>query len=265
MPPFEIPIIPTIVTEAASFVAIIFVTWLIAHFVNSFLGRVLKLGPPLVLAHIRRLTLTFIWLIGVLLALAQIGLRIEILLLLIGLIGVALAIANRETLENVASKYFADFYIPFKVGDSIAIHGYSGKVIEINPISTVLISENENLVSVPNSLFLREVVVNSTPKAWKEVTIPIMISNEIPLASFESNVLRSCNKFKHHLDERFPPILTVKNREAKTTELTLILMIKEPETKDAIVSTITKKVSEIQAEMKNASHQSPSSEKLVQE
>ena len=252
MPTFTIP---TIVTEAVSFVAIILVTWLIAHFVGRFLGRMLRRGPPLVLAHIRRLTFTFIWLIGILLALAQIGLNINILLLLIGLIGVALAIANRETLENVASKYFADFYIPFKVGDSIIIRGYSGKVIEINPISTVLITENENLISVPNSLFLKEVVVNSTPKAWKEVTVPIMISNEIPLAGFESGILRSCHKLKHLLDERFPPILTVKNREAKTTELTLTLMIKDPETKDTIVSTITSKVSEIQEQMKSATHQ----------
>jgi small conductance mechanosensitive channel len=246
--------ITPILTAATSFAAIIVVTWLVAHFVGSFLGRILRSGPPLVSAHVRRLTLTFIWIIGILLALEQIGLRIEILLLLIGIIAVALAIANRETLENVASKYFADFYIPFKVGDSITIHGYSGKVIEINPISTVLINDKEDLISVPNSLFLREVVVNITPKAWKEVTIPIMITNDIPLPSFESEILRSSNKLKHHLDERFPPILTVKNRGDKTTELTLTLMVKEPETKDAIVSAVTKRVAEIQDQMKKIVH-----------
>ena len=257
MATFNIPAIPAIVTQLISFMVIILGTWLLAHFAGSFLQRMLKHGPPLVLAHIRRLTITLIWLIGVLLALAQIGLQIDILLLLIGLIGIAIAIANRQTLENVAAKYFADFYIPFKVGDSITIRGQSGKVIEINPISTVLITEDENLISVPNSLFMREVVVNSTPKAWKEITIPIMISSEITLADFESNTLRSCHKLRHLLDERFPPILTVKNRDAKTTELVLTLMIKEPGTKDAIVSTITSKVSEIQDRMKKAARHPP--------
>jgi len=244
-----------ILTTAISFAAIVVVTWLVTHFVGTFLTRILRSGPPLVSVHVRRLTLTFIWIVGILLALEQIGLRIEILLLLIAIIGVALAIANRETLENIASKYFADFYIPFKVGDSIAIHGYSGKVIEINPISTVLINDNEDLISVPNSLFLREVVVNSTPKAWKKVAIPIMISNDIPLPNFESDIIRSCNKLKHHLDERFPPIMTVKNRGDKTTELILTLMVKEPETKDAIVSAVTKKVAEVQDQMKKNIHQ----------
>jgi small conductance mechanosensitive channel len=248
--------LPAFITTIISFVAIIVVTWLIGHFANSFLARILRHGPPLISVHVRRLTVAFIWMLGILVALEQVGLRIEILLLLIAIMGVALVIANRETLENVASKYFADFYIPFKVGDSITIRGYSGQVIEINPISTVLITENENLISVPNSLFLRDVVVNSTPKAWKEVAIPIIMSNDIPLAAFESEILRSCNKLKNHLDERFPPILNVKNRGTKTTELVLTLMIRVPETKDAIVSTVTEKVAEIQDRMKSAKTQS---------
>jgi small conductance mechanosensitive channel len=250
--------VPAFVTTIISFVAIIVVTWLIAHFANSFLSRILRHGPPLISVHVRRLTVAFIWIVGILVALEQVGLRIEILLLLIAIIGIVLVMANRETLENVASKYFADFYIPFKVGDSITIRGYSGKVIEINPISTVLISENENLISIPNSLFLRDVVINSTPKAWKEVAIPIMMSNDMPLAAFESEILRSCNKLKHHLDERFPPILTVKNRGTKTTELILTLMVREPETKDALVSTVSEKVAEIQERMKGTKTQSNS-------
>jgi small conductance mechanosensitive channel len=248
--------IPPILGSAISAVAILVATWLVARFTGSFLARILRSGPPLVAVHVKRLAVTIIWLFGILFALDQIGLRSEILLLLIALVGIALAIANKETLENIASKYFADFYIPFKVGDTIAIRGFSGKVIEINPISTVLITESEDLISIPNSLFLREVVVNSTPKAWKEVSIPIMISSHIPLASFESEILRSCNKLRHHLDERFPPILTVKNRGDKTTELTLTLMVKEPETKDNIVSTISSNVSEIQDRIRKSGHQS---------
>jgi hypothetical protein len=66
------------------------------------------------------------------------------------------------------------------------------------------------------------------------------------------------------LDERFPPILAVKNRETNRTELTLTLMIKEPETKDMIVSTITKRVQEIQEEMKTGANQSHSSKEGVE-
>jgi len=49
--------------------------------------------------------------------------------------------------------------------------------------------------------------------------------------------------------------MTVKNRGDKTTELTLTLMVREPETKDAIVSAVTKKVAEVQDQMKKNVHQ----------
>jgi len=228
-----------------SFLSIILATWVVARVLSTLLGKLLKGVAPLVAVHAKRLIWIFIWLLGVLFALEQLGLRIDVLLLLIGLLGAALLIANREVLQNFASKYFSDVYIPFKVGDTIKVREYSGKVIEINPMSTILITDEEEVVSIPNSIFIRETVVNITPQVWKEVTIPILISGEIDLAEFESETLKSCNKLKLHLDERFPPILTVKNREAKSTELVLTLMIKEPNRKDAIISEINSKVAEI--------------------
>jgi small conductance mechanosensitive channel len=224
---------------------VIFATWLIAHFLNSFLGRLLKRITPIVATHIRRLAWTFVWVLGILFALEQLGLRVDLLFLLVGLFGVAMIIANKEILEDLAAKYFSDVYIPFKVGDSIEVREYSGRVIEINPVSTILITDNEKLISIPNSIFLREIVLNTTPKAWKEVTVPIVIGSEVDLAEFESEILKSCNKLKLHLDERFPPILTIKKREQKSTELVLTLMVKEPERKDSIVSEINSRVAEI--------------------
>jgi small conductance mechanosensitive channel len=200
--------------------------------------------------HIRRIIWVFIWLLGTLLALEQLGLKMDILLLLIGLIGGALIIAAKDVLQNLASRYFSDVYVPFKVGDSINVHKYSGKVIEINPMSTILITDNEEVVSIPNSIFIREAVVNTTHQAWKEAIVPILISSEIDLAEFESEVLKSCNKFKLHLDERFPPIITIKRRDKRSTELVLTLMIKEPGRKDAIISEINSKIGGIIDKMK---------------
>lgn len=228
-----------------TFVGILIATWVIARFLSTLLGRLLKHVTPLVAVQARRLAWVLIWLLGIVLALEQVGLRVDLLLLLIGLFGAVLVVANAETLRNIASKYFSDVYLPLKVGDSIKVREYSGKVIEINPMSTILLTDNEELISIPNSIFLREPVLNTTPHAWKEVTVPIVISSEIDLAQFESEVLRSCNKLKLHLDERFPPILTVKNRDQRSMDLVLTLMVKEPSRKEAIISDISSRVAEI--------------------
>lgn len=233
-----------------TFAGIILATWVIARFLSTLLGRLLRHGTPFVAVYVRRLVWVIIWLLGIIFALEQVGLRVDLLLLIVGLFGAVLVVANAETLRNIASKYFSDVYIPLKVGDSIKVREYSGKVIEINPLSTILLADNEELISIPNYIFLREPVLNITPHAWKEVTVPIVLDSEIDLAEFESEILRSCNKLKLHLDERFPPILTVKNKDQRAWDLVLTLMVKEASRKEAIVSDINSKVGEIVERMR---------------
>jgi len=233
-----------------SFIIIVISTWIIAYAFNQILKRMLKRETPLLATNIRRLVWLSIWLIGIVLAIEQLGLRIDFLLLVVGLIGLALIISIKDVIQNFASKYFSDVYVPFKVGDTIQVHEHSGKVIEINPLSTILITADDKLVSIPNSFLIREITINMTPQAWKEMIIPIVISDDIDPAEFESEVIRGCNKFKIHLDERFPPILSIKRRQGSQIEFNLVLMIKEVDLKDKIASEINSRVTEIIEKMK---------------
>ena len=65
------------------------------------------------------------------------------------------------------------------------------------------------------------------------------------------------NKFKLHLDERFPPILGVKRRERNYSELVLTLMIREPHKKDEITTEINRKITELTEEMKRKDRKKP--------
>lgn len=231
--------------HVAYFAVIIIVTALIAQFAKVIVRRSFKSGMPLVATRAQQIVAIIVWIIGGLFALEQLGLRLDILLLLIVLVGIAAIIAMKDTLQNIASKYFSDVYVPYKVGDLIKVKNFSGRVIEINPVSTILLTEDEELISIPNTMFLREIVVNLSPHAWKEIIIPIVISREIDLPEFESEVLKSCNKFKMYFDERFPPVIAIKKRTEKSIELTLTLLVKEPSKKEIIVSEINQRVNEI--------------------
>jgi small conductance mechanosensitive channel len=115
----------------------------------------------------------------------------------------------------------------------------------MNPISTILLSADDQLVSIPNTVFLKEAVVNATPQAWKELTIPIVVSDDVDLPEFEREVLKSCNKIRIHLDQRFPPVLSVKSRSSQTAELSLTLMVEEPGRKEEISSEMNQRISAI--------------------
>lgn len=229
---------------------VILITWVVSYLFNLVFVGWYRIGVSLVRLHVQRIATIVIWSVGLIIAVEQLGLRVDLLLLLIGILGIGTIIAATDVLRNLAAKYFSDVYIPFKTGDTIRISGHSGKVIEINPVSTVLLTEKEELVSIPNSLFIKEPTVNITPQAWKEITVPIAIGGQVDLPAFESRLIKAINKFKLHLDERFPPILTLKRREKNFYELVLTLMIKDPSRKDEITTEINRKIAELTEQMK---------------
>jgi small-conductance mechanosensitive channel len=112
-------------------------------------------------------------------------------------------------------------------------------------MTTVLLSDDEQLVSVPNVSMIRDVVVNTSPQAWKEVTIPVSLSANIDLPTFESDLLKTLSKLRMRLDPRFPPIVATKARTAQSTDLTLTIWLRRPEDRDVITLEANKRIAEV--------------------
>ena len=117
-------------------------------------------------------------------------------------------------------------------------------------MATILLADDDRLVSIPSSTLMREAVVNTTPQAWKEVVVSIALPGDVDVATFESAVLKSVNKLKLHLDERFPPILTTKSRGPQSTELALTVMIRQPGEREVIATEINQRIGEVLATIK---------------
>lgn len=233
-----------VLTPPIYFAVVILLTWLVARFASSLVGRVMNRSTPAVAIQARRAVWLLVWAIGLILGTEVLGLNAEILLVFVALLGIGVIVTLRKPLENIGARYFTDVYVPFRVGDSISFQGHTGKVIEMNSISTVILDEQNRLVSVPNSLFMGEVVANVTPQAWKELVVPVVIGNDIDLATFESEVIRSLGKLQLHLDKRFPPVLTTKSKSSQSTELTLLLYIQSPEERDTMLTEVNKRITD---------------------
>jgi small-conductance mechanosensitive channel len=233
-----------------SFVVIVVVTTVVAWLVSLIVGRIMRQATPQMARAARQLGVVVVGLIGATLALQAIGVNATVLLLVIGLLGVTVIVALREPLSNYGAKYFSDIYTPFKVGDTILVQGVSGKVIEINAMTTVLLSESDQLISVPNVAMVRDVVVNTSPQAWKELTIPVSIGSAVDLPTFESELLKSLSKLRARLDPRFPPVLTTKARTPQSTDLVLTLMLRRPEDRDSLATEANKRLTEILERMR---------------
>jgi len=249
MLPFEsiYPIIYVAVTLALTYIA--------TKIVTLFIRGIFRSGVPIIAVHVEKIVIVTIWVIGVLIAVQTIGVRIDLILLLFALAGFAAILAFRDVLQNMAARYFSELYVPFKLGDEITVLNYTGKVIGINPTCTILLTKEENIISIPNQIFMKEPIINSTQAAWKELIVPIIVPTNIDVAEFEENVLKACNKLKIYWDENFPPLLTTKKRDEKEIHLELRLMVNAPEKKEVAAAEINRRIFEIQQKLKSKARQ----------
>ncbi len=237
--------LPAVLIPAVLIALTIAVTAVAASLAAYLVGGLMRQSPPVAAIGARRLAAIIVWLIGGSFALQQAGVSPEVVFVVVVLLGVAALIALRYPLENFGGKFFSDVYIPYKVGDSIRVGAFSGKVIEQNAMATVLLTTDDELVSIPTTLLHQEPVVNTTPQAWKELTIPMTVRSAVDLPAFESALLKSLSKLRSRLDPRFPPVVTTKARGAQSTDLTLTLMIRRAEDRDALLGEASKRIAEV--------------------
>lgn len=183
--------------------------------------------------------------LGLILAIAQLGLAINVLLLFIGFIGIAVLIGLRFALENIISRVALDFTPTFKVGDWLHIKEFFGKVVEINALSTILLSEEGEAIAIPNSVFLKEISSNKSLGAIHEVTIPITIPKEIDVIEFEKLLLEDCARMHRYIRKKPQPrVVTLKITET-SEELSLTVMIKDPEYKSVVLSQLNERIKKV--------------------
>ena len=244
--------IPQILIPPIYSAIILIATWIVARLAMVMLRRITGQSTKILDAQIQRIVWLLVWLVGLILAIEQLGINSDVLLLIVGLFGIAAIVAMKDALENIGARYFIQGYIPFKIGDSITIRNHSGKVIEANSMGIILLTNNYHIISVPNSAFVKETVENTTNQAWKNVKISVVVKNNVDLPSFENNVLKSLSKLRQHFDDRFPPIFTVASRNRQSTELAINIMIRRPEEREAIISEVNKRIEAITEAMQES-------------
>ena len=106
----------------------------------------------------------------------------------LGIGGIALALAARETLENL----FASFTIftdrPFVVGDEVQMGTDAGKIEKVGFRSTRIRSFDGSLIIVPNRLIISQVLNNTTQRKERRHKFFIKVKLDTPLTKISKVV-----------------------------------------------------------------------------
>jgi MscS family membrane protein len=114
------------------------------------------------LPFVRKCLRIFIVLLAVLMTIQNLGYSISGLLASLGIGGLAVALAAKDTLANVFGSIMIIVDRPFHIGDVIKAGDLEGKVEEVGFRSTKIRTFDKSLISVPNSVITNLAVNNLT-------------------------------------------------------------------------------------------------------
>jgi small conductance mechanosensitive channel len=111
------------------------------------------------------------------------------LVAVVGAAGLAIGLALKDSLSNVASGVMLVSLKPFRVGDIVKIAGESGKVEAVSIFQTQLRGADNQLIVLPNSLITGDSIVNLTPDHMRRIELIIGISYSDSIDTARATVL----------------------------------------------------------------------------
>ena len=93
----------------------------------------------------------------------------------LGLAGAALALATRESIENLIGSFIIFFDKPFTTGDVLKVNGITGTVEKIGLRSTRIRTDQKTFVTVPNKQMVDSIVDNLTLRTQRKAEIRLQI------------------------------------------------------------------------------------------
>jgi len=157
------------------------------------------------------------------------GIEITPLLGAAGIAGIAIGFAAKDTVANFfggIALYFDDTY---KLGDFVVLEsGDSGSVVKIGIRSTTLLTRDNVMVTVPNSMLNAGKVVNeSAPQSRRRIKIPIGVAYGTDLDAFESAILAVATA-SDHVIEKPEPRMRFRNFGESALEYELLCWVRGP-------------------------------------
>jgi len=170
-----------LIDVAQSLVLALLIYWVgkrIAKLVSNMTGKGLtKTGNEVILVNFIKNIIYYVILAAVIvMALGQLGVQTTSLIAVMGAAGLAIGLALKDSLSNLASGVMLVLTRPFKKGDFVDVAGTSGKVTEIKLFSTVLQSPDNKKLIIPNGQITAEVITNYTTEALRRIDLVIGVS-----------------------------------------------------------------------------------------
>ena len=172
------------------------ITWLLARLIDAIIKEyVVPITKKTkgdfddqIIPIIRKAIRAAIWIMGIIIALNNAGYNVGALLAGLGIGGIALAMAAKDTVAN----FFGGITIftdkPFTINDRVKINGFDGTITEIGIRSTRLKTLENRIVTIPNSKFTDGMVENVSSEPHRKVVLKLGLVYETTASKIQNGM-----------------------------------------------------------------------------
>jgi small conductance mechanosensitive channel len=119
---------------------------------------------------------TIVFLVGVLVALSQVGVSVTPMIAGLGVVGFIVGFALQDTLSNFAAGAMILAYRPFDTGDFISAAEVEGTVQKMNLVNTTVVTIDNRVLIIPNSKIWGGVILNFTGQHLRRTDVIYNVS-----------------------------------------------------------------------------------------
>lgn len=189
------------------------ITWFIARLVDAIIEEYIvplteKTESDLddqILPIVKKGLRSIIWILGIIVALNNAGYDVGALIAGLGIGGLALAMAAKDSVSNIFGGVMVFTDKPFKVGDRIKIGGYDGTITEIGIRTSRLKTLEGRIVTIPNAQFTGNMVENVSLEPSRKVVSNLgLIYNTTPeQIELAMNLLKDISSKNSNLEDNY--------------------------------------------------------------
>lgn len=152
---------------------------------------------------IRSMANILLWFVTLMVVADSLGINASSLLALVGVLGLAVSLAVKDSLANLAGGLTILSTRPFKVGDYVEIGDNNGTIQEIGLVYTSLTTLDNRRILVPNSVVVDADVTNYSTEPLRRVDLKVTASYDAPVEKVKQTIQEVLNA--HELILADPP------------------------------------------------------------
>lgn len=123
-------------------------------------------------------------------SLATMGINTASIIAVVGTCGVAIGLALKDSLGNIASGIMIIFNKPFKKNDYVELAGEEGRISKISLFNTSLLTDDNTVIIVPNSAAVNNPIINYEGCTHRRLIVDVTVDKGSDIADVRAIVTK---------------------------------------------------------------------------